>query len=54
MVDKNHRPEDLIADLRSLASLAKEKFGLHYMSLKDIHIVDMETLYQCSEASTVF
>jgi hypothetical protein len=53
MVDKNHRPENLIADLRQLASLAKEKFGLHDMSLKDIHIVDMETLYECLKRATL-
>jgi hypothetical protein len=41
------RNQNLIADLRKLASFAKERFRLDDVPLKDIHIVDLETLYEC-------
>src|SRR5689334_3571275 len=47
MFGKDRRPEGLIADLQSLASVAKEQFGLRDVPLKDIHIVDINTLYDC-------
>jgi hypothetical protein len=47
MFGKDRRPEDLIADLQSLASVAREQFQLQNMPLKNIHIVDTNTLYEC-------
>lgn len=45
--------QKLLADLQKLASVAKEKFQLSDMALKDIHILDSGTLYECLQRTPI-